>query len=236
MIGSVLVIVSVIMRVTAGVLMVVSVVMRMIACMLVIVRVIVTMMLTEHLLCDRIVFSEGLVVPMLVTTAICASLGRKRPVRLLDRHAKPPQHIRKHRIIFKLQIPVADLDRRVPVAEVIGRTRECERRSPRDPQHRLRGRDNAHESTVFIHQDVTIREHRAARQQHANLFAGVQRGRKPAFATFVERQRQHRGARKQRLGKPRTGGNEFVQRSHRHGLALRHSINQSGMKRSASTA
>jgi hypothetical protein len=161
-IASMLVIVPMVMRVSISVIVIVSVIMRVTTGMFMVVLVIIPMMLTEYLLRDGVIFSERLIVPVLVTATIRASLGRKRPVRLLDRHAKPPQHIRKHWIIFKLHIPVADLDGRVPVAKVIGRTRECERRSPRHPQHRLRRRDDAHESTVFIHQDVTIREHRAA--------------------------------------------------------------------------
>jgi len=229
---SVLVIMPMFMRVTASVLVTVPVVMR----MTVSVFVIMPMMLAEHLLRDRIIFCEGLVVPMLVTAAIRASLRRKRPVRLLDRHPEPAQHVRKHWIVFKLQIPVADLDRCVPIAEVIGRTRECERRSPRNPQHGLRCRDDAYESAIFVHEDVTVREHGAARQHHADLLAGIQRGREPALAPFVEGKCQHRGARKQRLREPRAGRNEFVQRSHRYGLALRHSIDLSGMGCGASAA
>jgi hypothetical protein len=231
-IASVLVTVAVVLRMTVSVLVIMPMFMRVTASVLVTVPVV----LAEHLLRDRIIFCEGLVVPMLVTAAIRASLRRKRPVRLLDRHPEPAQHVRKHWIVFKLQIPVADLDRCVPIAEVIGRTRECERRSPRNPQHGLRCRDDAYESAIFVHEDVTVREHGAARQHHADLLAGIQRGREPALAPFVEGKCQHRGARKQRLREPRAGRNEFVQRSHRYGLALRHSIDLSGMGCGASAA
>ncbi len=196
--------------------------------------VLMTMMLAEHLLRDRIVFGEGLVVPMLVTTTIRTSLRRKRPVRLLDRHAKSAQHVRKHRVVFKLQIPVADLDGCMPVAEMIGRTRQRERGGSGYPQDGLRCRDDAYEPAVLVHQDVAVRKHGAARQHHADLLPGIQGGRKPALAPFVERERQYRGARKQGLRETRARGNEFVQRSHRHGLALRHSIDLSGRGRGTS--
>src|SRR4051812_46342166 len=63
-----------------------------------IVRTLMPMMLAEHLLRQRIVFGESLVVAMLVTAAIRARLGLKRHRHLIDGCSDALQHIGENRI------------------------------------------------------------------------------------------------------------------------------------------
>ena len=88
------------------------------------VPVIMPMMLAINLLRERIVLSEGLVMPVLMPTTISPRLRLKRQRHLLDHRADPLEHIREHRIVFELQIIHSHLNRRMPVAQVISRSRE----------------------------------------------------------------------------------------------------------------
>jgi hypothetical protein len=107
--------VVVVMRVFVSMLVTVAMIVRMLVIVPMVMTFLMPMMLVEHLLRDGIVFRERLVMPMLVATAICTGLRRKRPVRLFDLHAQASQHVGKHGIVFELEIAIADLDRRVPV-------------------------------------------------------------------------------------------------------------------------
>src|SRR6266702_6064436 len=99
-------------RITVTVIVVMSVTLRMIVMLM-------PMMLAIHLLRERIVLGEGLVMPMPMPAAIRTRLRLERHLDLIDRCAQALEHIGEHRVVFELQIIRADFDGRMPVAEVI---------------------------------------------------------------------------------------------------------------------
>lgn len=121
------------------------------------------MMLTEHLLRERIVFGEGLVVTMLVSAAIRARFGLERQRYLLDRRADAHEHIGKHRIVFELQIIGADFHRRMTIAEVIRGARERQRIRSAYVKHGFMRGNDTHETAIVGDEHVAVVQHGAAR-------------------------------------------------------------------------
>lgn len=121
------------------------------------------MMLTEHLLRERIVFGEGLVVTMLVSAAIRARFGLERQRYLLDRRADAHEHIGKHRIVFELQIIGADFHRRMTIAEVIRGARERQRIRSAYVKHSFMRGNDTHETAIVGDEHVAVVQHGAAR-------------------------------------------------------------------------
>ncbi|MGF6995018.1 hypothetical protein P3T25_003384 [Paraburkholderia sp. GAS32] len=86
---------------------------------------------------------------MLVTAAIRAGFRLKWHRHLINACADALEHIGQHRIVFKLQIIRADLDRRVTIAEMISGARQRQRISSADNQHGFRRGDHAHQTTII---------------------------------------------------------------------------------------
>lgn len=121
------------------------------------------MMLTEHLLRERIVFGEGLVVTMLVSAAIRTRFGLERQRYLLDRRADAHEHIGEHRIVFELQIIGADFHRRMTIAEVIRGARERQRIRSAYVKHGFMRGNDTHETAIVGDEHVAVVQHGAAR-------------------------------------------------------------------------
>jgi len=182
--------------------------------MLMLVRMLMPMMLAEHLLRQRIVFGESLVVAMLVTAAIRARLGLKRHRHLIDGCSDALQHIGENRIEFELQIIRADFNRRMTIAEVIRGARERQRIFRADHEHGFRCGDHAHEAAVVGDQHIAVAQNSAARQQHRHFLAVIERGREAALATFVERECQGRRALDQHGRELQMRCKQFVECAH----------------------
>lgn len=133
--------------------------------MVVLVVVRVSVMLVEHLLSDRKVFGKGRIVTVLVSAAIGARFGLERHQGFGNVDIEPQQHVAQHRIGFELEIAIADFHRGMPVAEVVRRAGERERRGRRDEQHRLGGGFHPNEATVVGHEHVAAAQHGAAWQE-----------------------------------------------------------------------
>ena len=207
LIMAVLVLVVVIMSVSMRMIVTVAVIMIMIVVML-------AMPLFEHRLRERIVFGECLVVTMFVTAAIRTRLRHKRGIGLFDSHAEPAQHIGEHRIVLDLEIAFADLDGRVPIAQMVGSARERKRGGARHTQHGFGSCDHADHGAIVSDQHIAVGENRAARQHDAHFFATVELRREAALAPLVKRQRQRGGTREQGLRDPGAGGNQSIECSH----------------------
>ncbi|GBH26089.1 hypothetical protein BvRS1_31380 [Burkholderia vietnamiensis] len=180
----------------------------------VIVRMRVPVVFAEHLLRERVILGERRIVAMLVAAAVGADFRLERRQRFVDLRAEPAQHVREHRIGFELQVAVADLDRRGPVAEVIRGAHQRERIVRTPEQHRFGRRDDAHQRAVVGDQPVAVAQHGAARQQDGDVLAGIERGRDAALAAGVIGGREGRRTRDERRGELHVGGDAFVERAH----------------------
>jgi hypothetical protein len=192
----------------------VAVVMRVAMGMIMIVRVLMPMMFAEHLLRERIVFREGLVVTMLVTAAIRAGFRLERHRHLIHACANALQHIGEHRIVFELQIIRADFNGRMTIAEVIRGKRQRQHIFRADDQHRFGRGDDAHQSAVVGDQHIAVAQHGTAWQQQRDFFAVVERGRKTALTTVVEGERQGRRAFHQHRCQFQMRRDQFVESAH----------------------
>ena len=80
------------------------------------------------------------------------------------------QHVSQHMIGFQLQVVGPQLQRHMPVAQVIGRTQQVKGRpvlgAMAHHQHRLRRSIHADETAVFGHQHITTPHHRASWQKN----------------------------------------------------------------------
>ncbi|ALS59954.1 hypothetical protein AT302_09465 [Pandoraea norimbergensis] len=150
------------------------------------------MVLMENLLRERIVFRERRVVAVFVAAAVGTGFRLEGHQRFGHVDIQSQQHIAQHRIGFELEIPVANFDRRMTIAEVIRCPGERERRRCRHQQHRFRRGLYANQSTIVRDQHIATAQHRAARQEHRDFFTGFQRGTQTAFAACIEGQHQRR--------------------------------------------
>lgn len=147
--------------VTVVMVMIVGVRMRVSVTMVVVVRM--PVMLVEHLLRDREVLGKGCIVTVLVSAAVGTGFGLERHQGFGNVHVESQQHVAQHRIVFELDIAVADFDRGMPVAEVICRASQCERGGGCHEQHGFGGGLHADEAAVVGHEHVAAAQHRAAR-------------------------------------------------------------------------
>lgn len=165
---------------------------RTIACRM---RRVIAVMLYEHLLCERIVFGEGRIVPMTVPAAISASFGMKRQRRALDLYPQPRQHGFKYRIGFEFQIVRTHFHGRMAIAEMISGAceRKCVLRA--HDEHRFYRCDDAYECAIVGDEDIRVGQHGAARQDQCDFFTGIERRSKPALAPLAVGKRQGRRTR-----------------------------------------
>lgn len=153
--------VNVTVTVVMVMVVIVGVRMRVSVTMVVVVRM--PVMLVEHLLRDREVLGKGRIVTVLVSAAVGTGFGLERHQGFGNVHVESQQHVAQHRIVFELEIAVADFDRGMPVAEVIRRASQCERGGGCHEQHGFGGGFHANEVAVVGHEHVAAAQHRAAR-------------------------------------------------------------------------
>ncbi len=125
---------------------------RMTMFMIVVMRM--SMVLMENLLRERIVFRERRVVAVFVSATVGTRFRLEGHQRFGHVDIQSQQHVAQYRIGFELEIPVANFDRRVTIAEVIRRPSERERRRRRHQQHRFRRGFHANQSTVICHKHI----------------------------------------------------------------------------------
>jgi hypothetical protein len=96
--------------------------------------------------------------------------------RLLGAHPQPkPAHHRvQHMIMQPAQSPRLNLQRHMPVTEMIGSTRQLQWVIDLGAGHRLGGGSYPNHFALLIRQQVSIAQGLAARQQDANLTAVIQ--------------------------------------------------------------
>lgn len=182
---------------------------------LVTMRVFVPVTLREYLLRERVVFGERGIVPMTMPSAVGARFGMKRQRFARDARTQARQHRLEHGVCLELQIVDADLHRRVPIAEMVGRTRERQRVGGAHHEHGFGRGDHAHERTVVGDEHVAIGQHGAAWHDERDFFARIERGGEAALATRVVSERECGRAGYERGGEFRGRGNTFIDRAHR---------------------
>jgi len=100
------------------------------------------------------------------------------------------QHLLQHVIGRKPQEAVADLDRHMPVAEMVAGARQRLRRGAFDVQQPFRPRDDFDHAPVGSAEQVAAAQDLAARQLDRHLLARFQLGAMPALLARLERQRE----------------------------------------------
>ena len=118
--------------------------------------------------------------------AIGACLRLERGHLVPHMNAQPLQHVLQHMILLHQDPAEPDLERDMPVAEVIGRAHQVPRLGRRDQGQRLLGCDHLNDPPVRGLEPVAAAQDRPALDVHSSLFAGVQRDPQPAFLALVE--------------------------------------------------
>ena len=155
-------------------------------------------MLGIHLLRKRIVLGKGFVVAMLMTAAVRASLRMKRRVHHFDPHANTLQHIPQHGIDFKLQITVAEFDRRMPIPKVISGPHQLRGARSGNAHQRFGRGHHTDQRAIVGDQDIAFGQHSTARHQQRHRLAIIEVSCEPALASRFIRQRQRNSPRHQR--------------------------------------
>ena len=125
-----------------------------------------------------------------VAFAVGAGLGLERRIDLLDRRAQAFQHVRQHMVGSHAQIAVADFDRHMAVAKVIGGARQFAGIAAGDVRHLLVGGDHFDHAAVAGHNQIATAQQVAARQVEAHLFTRYELGAQAALLARLERQLQ----------------------------------------------
>lgn len=158
-------------------------------------------MLLVKLLGQGVILGERFFTPMPVTAAVCTRFRFKRFVSFFDVRSQPDEHIPQYRVGFKAKVAGADLDRRVPVSQVIRRPGELQVVRGGCHQNGLRRGFHADEIAPCGLQPGTWREDRAARQQDGEFRAILEGDELAGFPALLVRELYHVGrdrARRQR--------------------------------------
>ena len=149
---------------------------------------------------------------------IRAVFGFKRFVHRIHNQVHRAQHVGQHMVGLYLQVVGLELNRHVPIAQVVGRTNQVVRRAVFgamcDAQYRLGRGDHLDERAVFCHQHVTAACHRAAWQKYAELSVLRVSRVKPAFLAHVPIQLDGCSAFDQYWREASALGHEFVDSEH----------------------
>ena len=86
--------------------------------------------------------------------AIGAGFRLKGGLDRTDRHAHGAHQLGQHMIGFDFQMIRLQLNRNVPIAQMIGGPHEVQATGGADAQHRLRRRQDPNQRTVFSHQHI----------------------------------------------------------------------------------
>ncbi len=125
-------------------------------------------------------------VPMFMAVAVTASIfvamamamaarvgtgfGLERDLRVRDGQVHAFQHLAQHVIGLDLQVVGLQFDLHMPIAQVVGRTRQVEGaamlRAGAHHHHRLRRSIHTNQGAVFGHQHIPAPHHAAARKKH----------------------------------------------------------------------
>ena len=125
-----------------------------------------------------------------VAFAIGAGLGLEWRIDLLDRGTQAFEHIRQHVIGSDAQIAVADFDRHVAIAEVIGGARQFAGIVAGDVRHLLVGGNDFDHAAVARDDHIAAAQQVATRQVEADLLAGRELRAQAALLARLERQTQ----------------------------------------------
>ena len=121
---------------------------------------------------------------------------------------------------LNVQIVRPQLDRHVPVAQVVSGAGQVKRRAMLraggDPQHALRRSLHADQRAVFGHQHIAAAHHAAAWQKHAHAAAQGVDGFEAAFLAQVPVQRHRGGAFHEDLRQALALGNQFGNVQHQN--------------------
>ncbi len=122
-----------------------------------------------------VVVASAVLVCGVTAGRVRAGFGLERFVRFADDQVHLAQHVGQHVVGFELQVIGRELQRHMPVAEVVGRAQQVERRAVlramAHHQHRLRRGEHTHQRAVVTDQHVAAAHRRAARQEHAERAA-----------------------------------------------------------------
>lgn len=85
------------------------------------------------------------------------------------------QHLGQHMVGLDLEVVGFEFDRHMPIAQVLGGTRQIKRAAmrgaSRDAQYRLRRSNNPDERAVLHHQHIAAAHQGATREEHLKLTA-----------------------------------------------------------------
>ena len=109
-------------------------------------------------------------VTMTMPARVSAGFGLERGLRLRDDQVHALQHLAQHVIGLDLQVVGLQFDLHMPIAQVVGRTRQVEGaamlRAGAHHHHRLRRSIHTNQGAVFGHQHIPAPHHAAARKKH----------------------------------------------------------------------
>jgi len=109
-------------------------------------------------------------VAMAMPARVGTGFGLERDLRVRDGQVHAFQHLAQHVIGLDLQVVGLQFDLHMPIAQVVGRTRQVEGaamvRAGAHHHHRLRRSVHTHQGAVFGHQHIPATHHAAARQKH----------------------------------------------------------------------
>ena len=185
----------------------------------VIMRVLVSMTVVMRMVLVAVVMCMAVRMPMVMPARrIGATLGLEPAGLGLHDQVHAPQHVGQHMVRLDLQVVRAQFDRHVPVAQVVGRTDQVERRAVlravRDSQDRLRRRKHPHQRAILDDQHIPATYHAAARQEHADAAAAAVGALEAAFLTGVPVEFDRRRALDEHGGQAGALGHEFVGGEH----------------------
>ncbi len=155
--------------------------------------------------------------------AVRAGLGLERALRRRHLESHALEQRGEDVIGLENKSISADLERHVPVAQVIGRFRERERgtlrrgvRSRGDDEDLLLARPQRDQRAIFGDEDVAAADDAAAREEDADAAAGRIGRLETAFLARVPVERDDGGAANQRRRETMTGADELAGDEERH--------------------
>ena len=119
------------------------------------------------------------------------------------------KHFLEYMVFLEAQPARANLQRHMPIAEVVSRAAERERIDTSDLHHLFRLSDHQDNPSVLGAQPIAIAQNRSARQKERCIFPGTERRQQTTFLTLFERQYEFR---KGQLG----GGQQLLFDDDRH--------------------
>ncbi len=127
---------------------------------------------------------------MPVSAAVGSAFGLECGVLLAHGHAKLHQHLLQHRIGLELKKVLSELDRGVPVSQVIGGPHQGIRRLCGNEKDIFSGRFDFDHGAVISFQKIAVAQHRAARQEEGRFSTVGERRSQTALSPKIEWQYQ----------------------------------------------